>query len=96
MSIPGPFLPAWIRWITSRTMPKRKKDGFGRNRGPAAEMVMAKDSDYADGLITEDAVYTIQRRARNDKPFFLAVGLLKPHSPYNAPKILGSLSRGRR
>ena len=48
----------------------------GRNRGPAAEMIVAKDSDYADGLITEDAVSTIQRPAKSDKPFFLAAGFL--------------------
>lgn len=65
---------------------QKEKGWTGRNRGPAAEMIVAKDSDYADGLITEDAVSTIQRLAKSDKPFFLAVGFLKPHSPYNAPK----------
>lgn len=43
---------------------QKEKGWTGRNRGPAAEMIVAKDSDYADGLITEDAVSTIQRLAK--------------------------------
>ena len=65
----------------------------GPNRGPAAENVVAKDSDYADGLITDDAVSTIQLLAKSEKPFFLAVGFLKPHSPYNAPRRYWDLYR---
>ena len=63
MSIPGPFLQHdQVDHFSDYA--QKEKGWTGRNRGPAAEMVMAKDSDYADGLITEDAVYTIQRRAR--------------------------------
>lgn len=41
---------------------------------------------YLDAEITADAVATIQRLATTDEPFFLAVGFMKPHSPYNAPQ----------
>lgn len=51
-----------------------------------AENADVTDDSYADGVIAEDAVNTIHRLANADTPFFLAVGFLKPHSPYNAPK----------
>lgn len=42
------------------------------------------DTDLKDGLIAEAAVKTLQEI--KDKPFFLAVGFLKPHLPFIAPK----------
>lgn len=51
-----------------------------------AERPTIEDHAYADDKITEDAVETIERLAAQDAPFFLAVGFMKPHSPYNAPK----------
>ena len=57
----------------------------GNTKGLVAEMADAPDEAYDDGRITQDAVETIQRLAQQDQLFFLAVGFLKPHSPYNAP-----------
>lgn len=51
-----------------------------------AELADVGDDAYYDGEITEDAVRTIERLSTQDMPFFLAVGFMKPHSPYNAPK----------
>lgn len=51
-----------------------------------AENADVTDDAYADGVIAADAVKTIQRLADAEHPFFLAVGFMKPHSPYNAPK----------
>ncbi|MEM7602589.1 MAG: sulfatase [Verrucomicrobiota bacterium] len=44
------------------------------------------DDPYVDAAITADAVQTIHRLAGGSQPFFLAVGFMKPHSPYNAPQ----------
>lgn len=44
------------------------------------------DNAYFDGRIAELAVNALQERKRAGKPFFLAVGFWKPHSPFNAPK----------
>ncbi|MEM7144199.1 MAG: sulfatase [Verrucomicrobiota bacterium] len=41
---------------------------------------------YVDATITTDAIETLGRLAASDQPFFLAVGFMKPHSPYNAPQ----------
>ncbi|MDE0839933.1 MAG: sulfatase-like hydrolase/transferase, partial [Kiritimatiellae bacterium] len=62
-----------------------KESKPGKMKGIAAENADVGDDAYVDGKITADALATIQRLAKEDKPFFLAVGFLKPHSPYNAP-----------
>lgn len=42
------------------------------------------DEDQQDGRITTKAIELIKEK--RDKPFFIALGLAKPHDPYNAPK----------
>ena len=42
------------------------------------------DSETADGQLTDWAIAQLQRK--HDKPFFIALGLMKPHLPWNAPK----------
>jgi len=44
------------------------------------------DSIYPDGLITDEALSQLGKLAASDEPFFLAVGILKPHLPFGAPK----------
>jgi iduronate 2-sulfatase len=42
---------------------------------------------YPDGVITDEAIKQLQSLTTNtEKPFFLAVGLIKPHLPFGAPK----------
>lgn len=45
------------------------------------------DSQHTDGLMAEDAEWVLERCAkRQDRPFFLAVGFFRPHTPYVAPR----------
>lgn len=45
------------------------------------------DRDHTDGLMADDAEWVLERCARRkDRPFFLAVGFFRPHTPYVAPK----------
>ncbi|MGW9686472.1 sulfatase [Flagellimonas sp. 2504JD1-5] len=45
------------------------------------------DEIYPDGSITKEALKQLSSlSAENKKPFFLAVGLIKPHLPFGAPK----------
>lgn len=45
------------------------------------------DADHTDGKLSDDADWVLERCAkRNDRPFFLAVGFFRPHTPYVAPK----------
>jgi len=44
------------------------------------------DEAYRDGAMTSLAEATLERLARKDQPFFLGVGYIKPHLPFNCPK----------
>jgi iduronate 2-sulfatase len=45
------------------------------------------DAEHTDGLLAADAEWVLERCARQkDRPFFLAVGFFRPHTPYVAPK----------
>lgn len=56
-------------------------------RGAAVEAADVSDSTYGDGKIADEAIQRL--RAAKKKPgesFFLAVGFLRPHLPFVAPK----------
>jgi iduronate 2-sulfatase len=56
-------------------------------KGAAYESADVPDNQYADGLIAEEAIVRLRAaKERKDQPFFLAVGFLKPHLPFVAPK----------
>jgi iduronate 2-sulfatase len=45
------------------------------------------DDRHTDGLMAADADWVLERCARQkDRPFFLAVGFFRPHTPYVAPQ----------
>ena len=45
------------------------------------------DEYHTDGLLAADAEWVLERCARRkDRPFFLAVGFYRPHTPYVSPK----------
>ncbi|HUG89620.1 MAG TPA: sulfatase [Planctomycetaceae bacterium] len=45
------------------------------------------DEHHTDGLMATDAEWVLERCARQtDRPFFLAVGFFRPHTPYVAPR----------
>ncbi|MBN2295539.1 MAG: sulfatase-like hydrolase/transferase, partial [Pirellulales bacterium] len=45
------------------------------------------DKYHTDGLLAADAQWVLERCARQkDRPFFLAVGFYRPHTPYVSPK----------
>lgn len=52
----------------------------------ATECADVPDNGYIDGVIAEEAVKTLKKLKKGDKPFFLAVGFKKPHLPFCAPK----------
>ena len=57
-----------------------------RQGGPAYEAADAADNAYFDGMIADKGISDLRRLKAMDKPFFLALGFLKPHLPFNAPK----------
>jgi uncharacterized sulfatase len=68
----------------------RGREGEGRNltggRFAFFHWIAAEgtDEDQPDGQTAQEAIRLLEER--RDRPFFLAVGLRKPHDPYVAPK----------
>lgn len=53
--------------------------------GPAYEAADVPDNHYFDGMIADQAMASLESVSQRDQPFFMAVGFLKPHLPFNAP-----------
>ena len=62
--------------------PRTKAKGEGYNRTYAASSRPA--ADFTDYAIADDAIATLEQFKA--KPFFLAVGFIRPHTPFVAPK----------
>lgn len=62
------------------------KNEIKPTRGPAFEAGDVEDNAYPDGKIAGYAVSQLKTMSEKDEPFFLAVGFLKPHLPFNCPK----------
>lgn len=62
------------------------EEGKPRQRGPAFECADVPDNAYPDGILADEAVGLLKQLGASGKPFFLAVGFLKPHLPFCAPE----------
>lgn len=54
-------------------------------RGPAYEKADVPDSIYRDGKIALKGISDLKKLKKENQPFFLALGFVKPHLPFNAP-----------
>ena len=61
-------------------------DARAGRRGPPYERADVPDAAYYDGQMAEEAVRRLGDLAGGADPFFLAVGFVKPHLPFNAPE----------
>ena len=69
-------------------MGARDETGEHRPRGAAWEAADVLDEAYADGRTAATAADRLRWLKRNEeKPFFLAVGFVRPHLPFSAPKM---------
>ncbi len=66
---------------TGRDPHPRGSDGVGRIKFAPLD---AKDEDLGDWKIVQYGIDQLRRK--QDKPFFLAIGLHKPHMPWNVPR----------
>jgi iduronate 2-sulfatase len=55
-------------------------------KGPSTEMLDLPDDAYFDGKVTNKAIEKLTTLAKSKQPFFLALGFVKPHLPFTAPK----------
>lgn len=66
---------------------ENKKEAWTLPRGAPTEAADVPDNKYGDGMIADEAIKRLEAaKAKPDEPFFLAVGFLKPHLPFVAPK----------
>lgn len=71
---------------------KQKKDmeaagkDPSRARGWPTDAPDVADDELADGAIASEAISRLKTHKESGKPFFMAVGFLKPHLPFVAPK----------
>ncbi|WP_246431424.1 sulfatase [Winogradskyella flava] len=52
----------------------------------AFEMADVDDTAYFDGKIAQKGIADLKMLKNKNEPFFLALGFMKPHLPFNAPK----------
>jgi iduronate 2-sulfatase len=65
----------------------RSETGEARPRGAAWEAADVLDEAYADGRVAATAIDRLRWLKDNEeKPFFMAVGFVRPHLPFSAPK----------
>lgn len=57
-----------------------------RLRAQATEIVDIPDEQHIDGAITEQTLRAMRRLAKQDQPFFLAAGFIRPHLPFVVPR----------
>lgn len=55
-------------------------------RGNPFETSNADESDYLDGQIAAKGIADLKKLKAEGRPFFLAMGFMKPHLPFNAPQ----------
>ncbi|MFS4482779.1 sulfatase [Hyunsoonleella sp. 2307UL5-6] len=63
-------------------------EGAGQAQGGAIshEMAQVNDTAYFDGKIAQKGIADLRMLKDKKEPFFLALGFMKPHLPFNAPK----------
>lgn len=74
-----------IKEMERRAKENQKKRRTSQ-RGPAYAAPDVADNALFDGAMTDRAIQRLKDLKNQDKPFFLAVGYLKPHLPFIAPK----------
>ncbi|TWT54517.1 Choline-sulfatase [Rubripirellula amarantea] len=79
--------PRGSQYVSKQNIANHWIDRMGMKRGPATESVDVADDAYADAKIAAEAVTRLERASKQpEQPFFLAVGFVKPHLPFVAPK----------
>ncbi|MEZ5384440.1 MAG: sulfatase [Prosthecobacter sp.] len=89
--LPGAWDRAWVPespWPSPEGIMHGFANGVPRERGksPPYQHIDGPDKAYPDAWVAGDAVATLQRLAKQDKPWFFGVGFFKPHLPFASPK----------
>lgn len=95
-------VPSWKAKVVQYALPENRppntpmtreearfsnQDPRGKPKGPPTEVADVPDETYADGAVANQAIVRLRIASENPKtPFFLAVGFVKPHLPFVAPR----------
>lgn len=90
MADPGSWsVPEQLEYVAKRDDYQREENRTPRTGQKAAATEFAGESEdaYPDGKVAAGAIAALQRLAAEPShPFFLAVGFMKPHLPFTAPR----------
>ncbi|WP_010136153.1 sulfatase [Ochrovirga pacifica] len=92
IEMPGAWDKSWIPYAQWKS-PQGAMHGLanGETRKNASNMAVFQskegdDTTYPDGHIANAAIQTLEKLRENKQPFFFAVGFIRPHLPFGAPK----------
>lgn len=77
---------SWDRDVREDSRAKNPPNEWITYEREPIKIVNAKDEDVWDGVVATQAVEWLDELAANERPFFLAVGFRRPHSPYISPQ----------
>ena len=77
-----PFIKGWRNYVSEENIKLEE----GGNHGFAYESPNVEDDAYNDGKTANKSIEDLKQLKAAGNPFFLAVGFVKPHLPFNAPK----------
>ena len=72
-------------WRDYQILENIKLETEGPSRGLPYEKADVPDTAYFDGRIAAKTIDDLKKLKEKGSPFFMAVGFLKPHLPFNAP-----------
>lgn len=72
-------------------LPNNKVGYKKTDTGPAYENAAVNDFVYIDGLTANKVIKDLEKLKKDGKPFFLAVGFISTHLPFNSPKKYSDL-----
>ncbi len=84
--------PSWDHVVNPRGQDREVHDKIfsltpGQFGGTLSWLAVdGKDEEQTDGIGAAEAIKLLQGNKEKEKPFFLAVGFYRPHTPYVAPK----------
>jgi iduronate 2-sulfatase len=78
------YNPGGTRYVSPENI--QIDEELGNEGVPPYELFEGPDTLFRDGRIAEAAVEAISQAAEKDQPFFFAIGFMKPHLPFSAPK----------
>jgi arylsulfatase A-like enzyme len=87
----------WRNYLTKKNtvIAEKNKQEIHKAVAESYESADVDDYTYIDGKVVQKTIKDLKRLKKIGKPFFLAMGLRKPHLPFNHPKKYWDLYEGK-